>query len=428
MMEKTLKIKKILDTAGGVDAYRINTAICESHELFFVHRALETVRSTDTADIKVTVFKEHDGRLGDATFSVYASYDEEKIRKEIESAKKKALLISNESYPLPENESASFESKSNIGKYDIPTLAKEIADAVFAADNYDEGSINALEIFIYKTTANVINSRGIDKTEIKYSVMIEAIPTWNSPSESVELYECHSFTEFSKEAITSRIDSKMREVRARLLAKKPKKAIKAPVVLEAPELASLFTEIAGELNYAKIYSKSNAFSVGDMIQKNPTGDKLTLTLRGEIRGSTRSAYFDTDGFTLRDTRVIENGCAVGSFGAVRYASYLGKEPTGALRCIEAEGGTLTDSELSSAPYFKCVSMSGLQLDIYNDYIGGEVRLGYYFNGEKEIPITGISISGKLSDALSSIRLSDTKTVHEGYCGPKLALLKGIEII
>ena len=73
-------------------------------------------------------------------------------------------------------------------------------------------------------------------------------------------------------------------------------------------------------------------------------------------------------------------------------------------------------------------MSGLQLDIYNDYIGGEVRLAYYCDGQNMIPVTGISISGKLSDALSSIRLSDTLTQTGRYKGPKLALFKGIEIV
>jgi predicted Zn-dependent protease len=73
-------------------------------------------------------------------------------------------------------------------------------------------------------------------------------------------------------------------------------------------------------------------------------------------------------------------------------------------------------------------MSGLQLDIYNDYIGGEVRLAYYFDGEREIPVTSVSISGKLSEALSSIRLSDTETLYESYSGPKGALLYTIDIV
>ena len=73
-------------------------------------------------------------------------------------------------------------------------------------------------------------------------------------------------------------------------------------------------------------------------------------------------------------------------------------------------------------------MSGLQVDIYNDYIGGEVRLGYYFDGKREIPVTGISISGKLSTALANMRLSNEATTYESYHGPKCAIFEGIEVV
>ena len=428
MIEAVERIKNLLDADGGISDYRINTVKTESSELFFVHKALETVRSTDTTDIKVTVFLAHDGKLGDVSFSVYPSYTDGDIKAEIEKAKKRAALIFNESYELPCGETGSFKVESNFENYRTDELGGKIAEAVFAADKYEGGSINALEIFIYKDIVSVVNSRGIDKTEVKYRAMVEAIPTWNGGEESVELYEAYNFTEFSRDAVIAEIDGKMREVRDRLAAVKPAEKMSCPVVLCAPEVASLVEELAFELNYGKIYNRSNAFSVGDEIQKNAKGDKLTVTMRGKMKGSVSSASFDGDGATLTDTKVIEDGRAVGSFGSVRYASYLGKESTGDLRCVSAECGTLTDEALRSAPYFKCVSMSGLQLDIYSDYIGGEVRLAYYFDGEKEIPVTGISISGKLSEALSGMRLSVDETVYEGYKGPKYAVFDSIEIV
>lgn len=423
----TERIINLLKADSGVTDYRINTVKTESNELFFVHRQLETVRSTDTADIKVTVFVAHDGKLGDATFSVYSSYTDEKIKEEIEAAKKKAALIDNEPYALPENECESFEADSNFKDFKPHELTAKIADAAFASDCYEGGSINALEIFIYKDTVTVKNSRGIDKTETKYRAMIEAIPTWNG-EESVELYECYNFTEFDFDAITCEIDKKMREVRDRYEAKKPERKLSCNVVLDTPELAQLLGDLAYELNFASVYNHSNAFSRGDDIQKAPTGDRLNITMRGKMRGSVNSASFDVDGTTTKDAQVIKDGKATDYFGSARYASYLGETPTGNLRCIKAETGTLTNEELRAAPYFRCASMSGLQLDIYNDYIGGEVRLAYYFDGEKEIPLTGISISGKLSDALSEMRLSENETVYEGYCGPACALFTKIEIV
>lgn len=423
----TERIINLLKADSGVTDYRVNTVKTESNELFFVHKELETVRSTDTTDIKVTVFVAHDGKLGDATFSVYSSYTDEKIKEEIEAAKKKAALIDNEPYELPSDERESFVSDSNFKELKPHELAAKIADAAFAADCYESGSINALEIFIYKDTVTVKNSRGIDKTEVKYRAMVEAIPTWNG-EESVELYECYNFTEFDSEAITCEIDKKMREVRDRYEAKKPQSKLTCNVVLEAPELSQLFENLAYELNFASVYNHSNAFSKGDEIQKAPTGDKMNITMCGKMRGSVNSSAFDGDGVTAKDAQIIKDGKAVAYFGSARYASYLGETPTGNLRCLSAEAGTLSDNEMRSAPYFRCASMSGLQLDIYNDYIGGEVRLAYYFDGEREIPLTGISISGKLSEALTEMRLSENETVYEGYRGPARALFTKIEIV
>lgn len=424
----TERIIELLKENPTVTDYRINTVATESYELFFVHEKLETVRSTDTRDVKVTVFVACDGKLGDATFSVYASYDDDRIRTEIASACKKASLAANEPYALPANESFCVESDSNFKEYDMQTLGAEIAEAVFAADVYEDGSINALEVFVYRDTVAVKNSRGIDKTEVRYHAMVEAIPTWNGAEESVELYECYNFTEFDAATITAEIDTRMREVRDRLAAKAPESKPACPVVLGAPELAELFSSLAYELTYTGVYNRTGAFSRGDDVQKDPRGDRLSVTMCGAVKGSVRSAAFDGDGTTLSDAEVIRDGRAVGYFGSARYASYVGEKPTGNLGCLRVDAGTLTDGELRRAPYFRCASMSGLQLDIYNDYIGGEVRLAYYFDGEREIPVTGISISGKLSDALSAMRLSSDLTVYEGYAGPKLASFEGIEIV
>lgn len=421
------KIIDILKNTSGISDWRVLSTRTESHELFFVHKDLETVRSTDTNDFQVTVYVAHDERLGEATFSVYSSYDEAKISSEIEKAKKKAGIVGNQPYTIPGGEVGAYESSSNFANYQPRELASLIADACFKADCVEGGSINALEIFVYRDEIKVTNSRGIDKSQIKYRAMVEAIPTYNG-DESVELYEQYNFTEFDPEAIYLEIAERMREVKDRYDAKPPVAKLSCPVVLGAPELERFVHNFIGNLNFSAVYQHSNAFKVGDDIQKGAQGDRLGVTMCGKMKGSVRSSVFDSDGVTLVDRRIIDGGVAVALWGGTRYAQYLGEEATGNLGCISVDPGTLTDAQKTSAPYFRCASMSGLQLDIYNDYIGGEVRLGYYFDGEREIPVTGISISGKLSSALANMRLSEEAVTHEGYHGPKCAIFEGIEIV
>ena len=424
MMNRVINILKNTD---GISDWKVNSVRTESTELFFVHKSLETVRSTDTTDLKVTLYVAHDGALGEATFSVYSSYGEDKIREEIEKAKKKAGIIKNQPYSLPEGECGEYAPESNFASYEPHALASLIADACFEADCVEGGSLNATEIFVYRDVITVKNSRGIDKTQTKYRAMVEAIPTFNG-EESVELYEQYNFTEFDRSAVVEEIAKKMREVRDRYEAKAPESKLSCPVILDAPELEQLFGNFVGNLNFSMVYQHSNAFGVGDDIQKDAKSDRMSITMRGAVRGSVRSSAFDGDGVTLVDRKIIDNGKAVALWGSSRYAQYLGEVSTGNLGCISVECGSLTDKAKCSAPYFRCASMSGLQVDIYNDYIGGEVRLGYYFDGERENPVTGISISGKLSTALANMRLSTESTTYEDYNGPKCAIFEGIEIV
>jgi len=422
-----IDIEKLLKENSAISGYKVRSERVESYELFFVHSKLETVRSTDTTGTDVTVYVDHDGKKGDASFKIYASTEEGEARDKIRAAAEKALHVDNEYYTLPGGEVLDGVIESNFADYEPKVLARLIADAVFSSDMYGDGSINALEVFINKHTVSVKNSCGIDKREVKYSAMVEAIPTWNV-GESVELYECKRFNSFDAQDIRSEIEEKMREVRDRGSANPPKERLSCKVALGPHELSELFDEIAHNASYSAVYTHSNLFSTGDALQKDPVGDKISVTMKGAIKGSSASALFDSDGVTLVDTEIIKDGVFVGCYGNHRFAQYLKSPSTGNLSCMQVGLGTLTDEELRKEPYFKCVSMSGLQVDACNDYIGGEVRLAYYCDGDTVTPLTGISISGKLSDALRAVRLSSEEACSGRYSGPKLALFDGIAIV
>ena len=70
----------------------------------------------------------------------------------------------------------------------------------------------------------------------------------------------------------------------------------------------------------------------------------------------------------------------------------------------------------------------MQLDLDSGFIGGEVRLGFYFNGQKEIPVTGFSISGDFNKISNEMEFSKEITNRPNYHGPKYILLKGMQII
>ncbi len=416
-----------LEANQKVTDYKINESKKESSEFFFVKGKLETVRATDVKDVTVTVYVDHDGCKGDASFPVYPSTTPADLARLVDEAAEKALLIHNEPYALPENDAGEYTVESNFEGHGLSELAETIAKAVFSADRVENSALNAVEIFVNRYTVRVRNSRGVDKTQTRYTAMVEAIPTYNGEKQSVELYQQLNFSSLDEAALKAEISDKLKAVKARYEAVRPETMPECPVILNKGELEGLFGTLTRQLNYSTVYSKSNLFHKGDAIQKDPTGDKLTLTMLGEAPGCVTGAKFDGDGLPLGSVRLIEDGVAVNYYGANRYGQYLGEKPTGLLRCIKVEPGTACEKCLSKAPSLEVISMSGLQVDPFNDYIGGEVRLAYYNDGEKITPITGISIAGKLSEVLSTIRLSRATAVHDSYTGPEKAILQGMKV-
>ena len=418
---------ELLQAHSKVSDYKINIHRKESYELFFVKGKLETVRCTDTCDKEVTVYVDHDDYKGDAQFFVYPSTTGEQICELIEEAVGKALLINNQKYELPQAEQGDYAVESNFSRQTPSDLAAVIVKTVFAANTDPDASLNSVEVFVAKHTESVQNSRGLFKTQVRYDAMVEAIPTYNGTEQSVELYEQYNFGALDEASLHAEMAEKMEQVKARYKAVRPEFSMDCPVILNKDELATLFYNLVGEMHYSTVYSKSNLFSKGDAFQKDPQGDRIGITMAGEVPGCMYSANFDEDGMSLGSIRIAENGKVLNYFGSNRFGQYLGETPTGNMRCIVVDAGSVMDDVFVQGPSLEIVSMSGLQVDLNNDYIGGEIRLAYYRDGEKKIPVTGISVSGTLSEVLSHIRLSATTGIYNRYVGPEKAILSHMKI-
>ena len=418
---------QLLHADERVSDHKINIHHKDGYELYFVKGKLETVRRTNVRNTAVTVYVDHGNFRGESQFLIYAYTTEEDLPHLIDEAVAKALLINNKPYTLPENETGSYEVESNFGSHNIPDLAAAIAQAVFEANTVENTSLNSVEIFINEHKETIINSRGIKKEQRYFSAMLETIPTYNGERESVELYHQYNFSSFEHDTIVREVKDMLLAAKARYEAITPDFTIDCPVILNKQEVYELTGSIAGNLNFSAVYSRSNLFKKGDAIQNAPTGDKIGITMAGAVEGNIYSRKFDADGLALRDTRIVEDGKAVSYYGGNRYAQYLDEIPTGSLACVCVDAGSVSAGELGKGPYLEVISMSGLQVDFYSDYIGGEVRLAYYHDGEKITPVTGISITGQLREVLSSIRFSSKTAVENGYVGPEKAILRNIKI-
>ena len=422
-----IKLETMLRANAGVSDYKINIHEKKSYELFFVKGKLETVRQTKTTDTEVTVYAAHDEYLGDAKFFVYPSTTDEELAEYIDDAANKAMLINNVPYSLPENEEGSFEVETNFTEFSPEDLAAIAANTVFDANTIENGSLNSVEVFVNHHVEKVINSRGVHKTQTRYDAMVEIIPTYNGADQSVELYKQCKFSSLNCETLSQEVLDMMLAAKARYEAKKPEVEIACNVILNKHELAELFANIVNNLHYASVYQHSTMFHKGDKIQKEPSGDLIHITMCGEAKGTVQSAKFDSDGLSLGEISIVKDGVAVNYFGDNRYGQYLKETPTGNMSCIRVAPGSVSDADMKQGQYLEVISMSGLQVDFFSDYIGGEVRLAYYHDGQSVTPVTGISISGSVADVLSHLRLSASTGIEGGYIGPEKAILEKMKI-
>ena len=420
-------IIKHLQSHKEVCDYKINLDRKESYELFFVKGSLETVRNTDNTDKEVTVYVDHNGFRGHASFFVYPSTTEEDLDKLIDEAVQKAKLIENPVYTLPDGETGEYAVETNFTNWDASDLAANIANTVFDANTLDITSLNAVEVFINRITETVANSRGLNKKQVRWTAMVEAIPTATEHGESVELYEQVNFNALDLPSLSREIADKLSQAKARFDARRMEVTGSPKVILNAQELKELFWNFADDLDYSSVYSHHNVYKKGDAVQTAPVGDQLGITMCAALPGSASSRCFDVDGMTLGEIPIIAGGKAVTHHGSNRFGQYLQEKPTGILPCLRLDPGTAEESDFVTGPYLEILSMSGIQTDFYSDYVGGEIRLANWHDGEKIVPVTGVSISGKLSEVLNNIRFCKNCALNGSYYGPEKAIIEGMNI-
>lgn len=407
--------------------YKINRTRKESYELFFVKGSLETVRNTDNCDREVTIYVNHGTYKGHSSFFVYPSTTEAELDRLIGQAIEKAALISNPDYALPAAQTGEYAIETNFTDYDAADLAAEIANTVFGANTLAVTSLNAVEVFINRITETVVNSNGLHKQQQRWTAMVEAIPTATEGGESVELYEQVNFNALDLESLGREIADKLSQAKARHDAKRLTVTGAPKVILNSQELMELFWNFADDLCYSAVYNHHSVYKKGDALQTAPEGDRLGITMAASYPGCAGSRAFDADGLALTRHRLVDDGVAVGCYGSNRFGQYLGEEPTGVLPILTLDPGTAEEAEFVTGPYLEVVSMSGIQTDFYADYVGGEIRLAYWHDGETVTPVTGVSISGKLSDVLNHIRFSKECALFGNYYGPKEAVIEGMNI-
>ena len=416
------RIIELLNKNKKVSAWKLVEVETESCELFYVLKNLETNRATNTTSISLTLYVDKDDLRGSSSVTIYPHMDENEINRVIEEGVYSASFAMNKYYELPKKEDKEIDNlQSNLSEKPFVDIIEDIVKAVFKADKYEDGWINSTEFFLYKKHFHLLNSNG----------NIEVIPTWKSEKEEVELYKMIEFGSLDLDYITKEVEEILLLAKLRSEAVNLPSNVKANILLSGEEAGQLINHFVSDLSYQTEYSHMSLSKVGESVQGDEViGDKLSVKLVSSLTNSVNNSPVDSDGVILSEVEVIRDGIALCRHGDYRFGYYLGEEnPTGRYSNVKVECGNTSEEELKKEPYIECLKFSGMQMDSFSGFFGGEVRLGIYFDGEKTYPVTGFSISGNIKEKRANLTLSKEEiSTSFGYEGPKYILIPGMDIM
>jgi len=414
-----------------INDYRIIEVNSESSELFYVGKKLETNRGTSLKNIQVTIYVDVEGKRGSASFTYHDYLSKEELSKLIDEKIYAAKFALNEFYEIPsKSEEKPSKNPSNFENKQLSEVALEIGKAIFKADHYDSGFLSATEVFVTRKHRHIINSRGVDVSEVTYEGYVELIPAWEKDGEETETYNILTFSNLDTEQITKDVDELLLLTKARMDAVPFKSDKPITVIIEDEGVPRTISFFVSDLSYASAYQHLSRSELGKSVQGDDIkGTPLTIDLLPSYLGASASSSIDSDGVVLKPTNIIKGGIATSRHGSYQFGYYLKEaHPTGILPIMKVECGDKSLDDYKGEPYLRCVKFSAFQLEPNSGYFGGEVRFAFYFDGEKEIPVTGFSIAGSLHELKGNIVCSKENIVNSRYVGPKYLFIKGMSIV
>ncbi len=427
------RIKEILHNHKEISGYKICETKIQSNELFFIKKNVDMDRAKSVHHFLLTVYVDFtEGGVeykGSSVTSIHPTMNDTEIDIAIREAAFAAKFVKNPYYPLVKPATShQMLSDSAFAGESLPYWMNKLTKAIYKNDIYEKGGINSCEIFLDRIETRIVNSEGVDVTEVSYRSMVEFITTWKEEGDEIELYRRIDCSDFDEELLVKEVSNMIAICRERAIAS-PTPALKtASVILTREAVMDFFSFYYSKSDAASVYNQSSIWKVGDQVQGTQVkGDLITVSLDPFMKNSTHSESFDEDGYALSPVSLIENGELKRYIADTRYAYYLGVEPTGKIGNIIVKSGSKSEEELKKEPYLMATAFSDFTVDTMTGDFCGEIRLAWYFDGTTTIPVAGGSITGNINELQNEMYLSKERRKDNNFDGPSMILLKNVTV-
>ena len=427
------RIKKLISESIKIDGFKIVENRIEASELFFVKKGLDMNRAKNVHNFSITIYKNFEEEnvkyTGSSSAMIHPTMSDKEILEVIEELAFAASFIKNEYYPLVEpSDKVQRSVLSNFSEKPLNDCLPTVVAAVYNSDVCDKGGINSSEIFLNKVYTRIINSKGVDVSFTTYKGEVEFITNWKEETEEIEMYKHINFSEIDYDLIDEKVKEMLIISKEKALASPTPPLSKHTVLLKGEPVIELLSYFLVQSSAKSVYNGTSTAKPGENIQGvDAKGDLITLTLDPFMKNSTKSSPYDIDGFPVNSVEIFKKGTLNKYHGDVRHCHYLNIEPTGNISNFIIEGGNYSILDFKKKPYLEIISFSDFQMDGLTGDFGGEIRLGWYFDGINTIPVTGGSISGNIKALQKEMYLSKELQRENNFVGPKVVKLLNVSV-
>ena len=421
------KVISLLQSAGlaGWEVFDVKTV---GWEFYFVRHALDQHRVKEVEHLILKVYQRiEDGKwLGFASAELPLTAGEDEAAKLVEDLAYRATLVKNRPYtlnPLKAAHTAPGEKKT----VDVERIARDFLETMRDLPETEGEDVNSYEIFVSEKTRRLVTSEGIDITETYPDSMIEVVINARNADHEIELYRSYKSGNCDTEGLKKDLLRTMQYGRDRLRTSPTPPIGKADVLFSTEDAVRIYSYFSQRLNPQMVYRKMSDWEIGKPISEKFQGDRISLYALRELPNSSANRRFDAEGAPITDTVMLRNGVPEQYLGGRMFSAYMGLDNSFIPGNLAAEGGTHSEEELRSGTFLEVVEFSDFQVDSLTGDIFGEIRLGYWHEGNQVTPVSGGSISGSMQDFIGDMLLSRDQVQYDRWRIPALTRLKNVTV-
>lgn len=411
---------------SNADAYEVSEINKEGWEFYFIKHSLDQNRAKTIKNYEVKVYKNIDDNkfLGFASGSISPSDNKEEIENKINNLIYQASLVKNNPYELNKPKDAEVINRKDIN---VEEEAKKFINCFNNLNETETEYLNSYEIFVEKINKHFITSEGIDINDTYLSSTLDIVVNARKGEHEIELYRLYNQGGCDEENIKEEINDLLKFGKDRLNAIDTPILQDVPVIFSTDAAINIYRYFLFNLSCGYIFRKISQFEIGKDIEENATEDKITLKALRYLDNSNKNFAYDEEGAPIKDLVLMENNIPKAYHGSKMFADLVGIKDSFIVSNYEVLGGKKTKEELRKDKYLEIVEFSDFLVHPMSGDIFGEIRLAYYHDGEKIIPVSGGSVSGQMQKVLKDMQFSKEQKQYNNVKIPALTKLNNLII-